>query len=260
MAQLDPLPGSPGANAEVVVDLLDQHPDVDLAVFPELFLTGYNFDHLSPVDCTAATGPLAAIAAAARHRGTAVVVGTTETTRFGPADTAVCIDEHGAVTACYHKVHLFADERRHFVAGREYLTTVLAGVVVAPLVCYDIEFPEAARAAAAAGAELLVTISANMDPYGDEHELFVRCRALENRLPHVYVNRVGAEHGYTYCGRSMVVDPSGQPVATLAPYQAEVRVVEVELGRRPEPDYLAERRTGIDARSIPAALATKAGA
>ena len=35
-------------------------------------------------------------------------------------------------------------------------------------------------------AQLLTTLSANMTPYGDDHALFVRVLALENRLPHVY--------------------------------------------------------------------------
>ena len=47
------------------------------------------------------------------------------------------------------------------------------------------------RALALAGAELLVTASANMEPFGPDHEIATRARALENRLPHVYVNAIG---------------------------------------------------------------------
>ena len=46
---------------------------------------------------------------------------------------------------------------------------------VGPLICFDIEFPEPARELAAAGAELLVTASANMAPFGPDHEVATRC-------------------------------------------------------------------------------------
>jgi predicted amidohydrolase len=38
---------------------------------------------------------------------------------------------------------------------------------------------------------MLVTISANMEPFGPDHDTAARARALENGLPHLYVNLVG---------------------------------------------------------------------
>ena len=137
--------------------------------------------------------------------------------RDGVANAALCIDENGAVAGCYRKVHLFGAEPRFFQAGDRYLVTRVAGVRVAPLICYDIEFPEPARAVVTAGAELLVTISANIDPYADDHALFLRGRALENRVPHVYVNLVGSESRLVFCGASGVADASGRLVVCSRP-------------------------------------------
>ncbi len=41
LAQLDPAPRDLDANAEAVAAALAAHPDAELAVFPELFLSGY---------------------------------------------------------------------------------------------------------------------------------------------------------------------------------------------------------------------------
>ena len=63
------------------------------------------------------------------------------------------------------------------------------------MICFDVEFPEVARSLAKAGANLLVTVSANMDPFGRDHDVFATARALENGVPHLYVNQVGRGRG-----------------------------------------------------------------
>ncbi|MGO9197000.1 MAG: nitrilase-related carbon-nitrogen hydrolase [Acidimicrobiales bacterium] len=244
LAQLESRSDDLSGNLAAALELLDIHPEVSLAVFPEVFLSG-SLTGNGAVTVRGPDSPLSALRTAARRLGTAVVAGVAEQIAGGVANTAVCVDELGAVTACYQKVHLFGNEKRFFLAGDHYLVTTLAGVKVGPIVCYDVEFPEPARAVASAGAELLVTISANMDPYADDHALCLRVRAMENRLPHVYVNRVGRESSFVFCGMSGVADASGKLVASLAPYTPDVRVVEVAIGDRPQPDYLADLRTGI---------------
>src|SRR5581483_5398409 len=104
-------------------------------------------------------------------------------------------------------------ERAVFRPGAELVLVPLAGRLVGPLICFDVEFPEPARALAAAGAELLVTLSANMEPYGDEHEVATRARALENRVPHLYANSVGTIGPNRFVGRSRSVDAGGQVLA-----------------------------------------------
>ncbi len=94
------------------------------------------------------------------------------------------MDERGTIAAVYRKVQLFGgDESDAFVAGDELLVVEFCGVKVGLMICFDVEFPEVARSLARAGAELLVTISANMEPFGNDHAVFVSARALENGLP-----------------------------------------------------------------------------
>ncbi len=96
------------------------------------------------------------------------------------------------------------------------------------MICFDLEFPEVARTLAAGGADMLVTVSANSPPFELDHDLFARTRALENGLPHVYVNRVGEEDGLGFCGGSLALDPDASVLAEAGP-DAE-RVLHADVG------------------------------
>ena len=251
VVQATPVPQDLEANLAAALGLLAANPDADLAVFPELFLTGYSLAGIERLALEPDAEPIGRLRAAAAQYGTAVVIGFAERIpgRF-PGNSALCLDERGQIAGIYRKVHLFGAEVDHFTAGEAYPLVGLLGRRVAPLICYDLEFPEPARTVATAGAELLVTISANMEPFGGEHDLFARARAVENRLAHVYVNRTGAESGWVFVGGSQAVDPSGRVLAVLG-REPQVRLVEVPIGARFDdgelPDYLADRRPDIPA-------------
>lgn len=78
------------------------------------------------------------------------------------------------------------------------------------LICYDIEFPEASRMFALAGAELIAVPTALMEPYCRTTRIIIPARAYENQLFVAYVNRCGAEADLTYCGLRCVVGPDGE--------------------------------------------------
>src|SRR5439155_1762879 len=157
------VPGSPAANAERAAAALAAHPDVKIAVFPELFLGGYELARLAgsarPADCA----ELRTIAEAAEAVSTAVAVGFAERNTDGTFSNSVaCIDRDGSLAAVYRKTQLFGAEREAFRAGDALVVVRLAGLAVALLVCFDVEFPEPARQLARAGAEeeLLVALVA----------------------------------------------------------------------------------------------------
>jgi len=231
LAQLASIPGETQANAERAVKALGDHPEVNIAVFPELYLGGYDLS-LAPESACAPDSPeLRAIAAAAAATSTAVVVGFAERAEDGSLFNSVaCIDRDGSLAGVYRKTRLFGAEPDVFEAGDEQRLVRLAGLDVGPLICFDIEFPEPARELAAAGAELLVTSSANMAPFGPDHERATRERALENRLPHLYANGVGAIGGLRLVGGSRSVDASGAVLAEAGSDGESLLVVPVAQG------------------------------
>lgn len=255
LAQLDPAPRDLDANAEAVAGALAAAPEAELAVFPELFLSGYETDDVGALalDPAAAGTPLATVRAAAAEHGTAVLVGFVERTPDGGAANAVaCVERDGSLAAVYRKTHLFGgEERAAFTPGDGLLVVTLAGRRVGPLICFDVEFPEPARALAKAGAELLVTVAANMEPYGPDHALAARARALDNRLPHVYVNRVGDEAGLRFVGGSAAIAAGGRPVAELGE-AAGARLVELALdpGDDEAVNYLEHLREDLPVQGV----------
>jgi predicted amidohydrolase len=232
LAQLSPVPGDLAANAARAAAAIADEPGAELAAFPELYLSGYDLAHLEAWAVEPDGEELAPVRAAAAEHRTAVVMGFVERGPGGELrNSAALIDEEGRVAGVYRKVALFGRERDHFAAGERLVVATLAGRRVGPLICFDVEFPELARDLAAGGAELLVTVSANMEPYYDDHELASRARALDNRRAHVYVNRAGAEAGLAFVGGSRVIASDGSVSLELSRREERVALGRVEEGR-----------------------------
>jgi predicted amidohydrolase len=100
-------------------------------------------------------------------------------------------------------------------------------------ICYDWLFPEAIRQLAANGAEVLVRVSAYMDPWNatapmDWWTVVNRCRAIENTAYVVAANQAAAlKHypPYSWSGGSQVIDFEGRILADASPGPGERIVV-----------------------------------
>jgi len=100
-------------------------------------------------------------------------------------------------------------------------------------ICYDWLFPEAIRQLAANGAEVLLRVSAYMDPWGATEPMnwwtiVNRCRALENTAYVVAANQgASLKHypPYSWPGGSQIVDFDGRMLAEASPGPGERIVV-----------------------------------
>lgn len=252
LAQLSPVAGAIETNLARLESLLGEHRDVQVAIFPELYLQGYQPSRAQEVAIPAEGPQIERVRAAARRHHTAVIVGFAERLHDGQvANSAVCIDGDGTLAGVHRKSQLFGEgERAAFAAGEDLLLTQIAGLALAPLICFEVEFPEPARLLARSGAEMFVTVAANMEPYGDEHELAARSRALENRRPHLYVNAVGSCEGLTFVGGSAAIDASGSVIA-LAGREEQLLEVDVPSSWQDaggDVDYLQHLRSDLRVR------------
>ncbi len=249
LAQLGPRLRETEANIDTVRRVVAEHPEADLVVFPELFLGGYTVTDVGELALLTDGPELERLASVARENTTALIVGAAERVGGGVANSAVCVDEHGDIAAVYRKVQLYGGkESDAFVAGDELLVVELCGLKMGLMICFDVEFPEIARSLARAGAELLVTISANMEPFGNDHAVFASARALENGLPHAYVNQVGSgENGLTFTGGSIIVSPDGETLASE--HSVRETVLDARLPfpmkSRAREDYLDQLRSPL---------------
>jgi predicted amidohydrolase len=237
-AQLAPEPGDPAANAARLAEAVAAHPEADLAVFPESYLSGYE---RHPGAETALDGEaVAAVRAAAATHATAIVVGITEPLPGGEAaNAALVVDAGGGVVGVHRKTQLFGDREQAWYAPGDHMTVVpLGGWRMGVQICFEIEFPELSRALARAGADALVTISANPAAYAGDHDLATRARALDNRLPHVYANRVGREGELEFGGGTRVVAAGGEVLAEAPPGEGVLQHVLEPAAVDPAVDYV----------------------
>lgn len=128
-------------------------------------------------------------------------------------------------------------------------------------ICYDWLFPEAIRQLALRGAEVLIRVSAYMDPWGaaspmDWWTIVNRCRALENMAFVVAANQGAKLANYppfSWPGGSMIVDYDGRIVAQAEPGPGErivvgpidIAALRAERERRLGHNMLAHLRTEL---------------
>ena len=203
-----------------------------LVVFPEMALTGYNIRDLTyslaekiPEGKTVKT-----IEEIAKKENIFVVFGMPESSQIGESvlyNTAVLIGPNGFVGK-YRKIslptHSIFEEKRYFRSGREIpvFETELGNLGL--MICYDIFFPEIARAIRLHGAKIIICISASPTMNKNYFETLTVARAMENTCYLLYVNLVGIENGLQFQGGSCLIGPNGSMV-TKAKQNAEGMVI-----------------------------------
>ena len=137
-------------------------------------------------------------------------------TSADPARPTNTLVVRGAASAAYRKIHLYDSfgyrESDALTPGPlEPVTVDVDGFRLGLMTCYDLRFPELARALVDRGAEVLVVPAAWVaGPRKVDHwRTLVRARAIENT---VYVVAAG-QPGPRYAGHSLVVDPLGDVLA-----------------------------------------------
>jgi predicted amidohydrolase len=185
-----------------------------LVVFPECALTGYCFDSAAAVADAALTMESPEIAGMAElsHRlGVALCAGTAWRDADQTLRNAVLTWDQGRLIDVYFKVHLpFMGLDRFVVPGAALHRPVeIAGIRVGIHICYEGGFPEVARCLTLAGADLIVLPTNGPPGSGVSCQVIPSCRALENRVYFMAVNRVGREGSFTFIGNSSWSQPSG---------------------------------------------------
>jgi N-carbamoylputrescine amidase len=183
-------------------------------------------------------------------------------------NTAAIIDADGSLLGRYRKMHIPDDplyyEKFYFTPGDlgfKAWSTRYGKIGV--LICWDQWYPEAARATALQGAQILFYPTAigwhpgEKKKYGqaqhDAWETIQRSHAIANGCYVAVPNRVGHEklagQGIEFWGQSFVAGTSGEILARAGAHREEILIVPVDLARvdvtRTHWPFLRDRR--IDA-------------
>jgi predicted amidohydrolase len=208
----------------------------ELAIFPEMSLTGYVL-HDQVYGCAETVpGPSTQkVVEIAQKNGMHIIFGMPELSEKTQAtiyNTAVMVGPKGYIgkyRKMYLPTHSVFEEKRYFRSGYESgaFQTDIGNIGLT--ICYDVFFPEVFRLCRLKGAQLMVCISASPAVRRSYFELLTAARALENTAYLAYVNLAGVQDGLQFWGGSRLVSPTGDVLAK-AKYDLEDFVVtEVDL-------------------------------
>lgn len=186
-----------------------------LIVLPEMFSTGFSMN-LRITAQGAEREDEVFLASLAQEHQCAVTGGVVSPVEGGMArNESVTFAPDGSLLGRYVKMQPFlpGGEGEGHAAGSEVIIFPWGGFSVAPLICYDLRFPEHFRAAVRRGADLFVVI-ASWPVKRHHHWLtLLQARAIENLACVIGVNRTGTDPHLSYNGRSVVVSPHGHIIA-----------------------------------------------
>ena len=213
-----------------------------LIVLPELASSGYVFSSQEEAAATAepVDGPFAAaLQEVCAAFGCVVVAGFNEDAGPRRHNSAVVVGAAGPV-AVYRKLHLFNDEQSWFAPGDDLVIAETPAGRIGVLICYDLRFPEAARALTLAGAELIAVptnwVAAFKHTVWDargycQGDYLAMATAGQNGVAIACADRVGVERDVQFIGASIIVGPDGWPLAGPASRSADEQLdANIDLG------------------------------
>jgi NAD+ synthase (glutamine-hydrolysing) len=236
LSQLNPTVGDIAGNEAMVRAHLARAREAgaQLALFPELVVTGYPPEDLLLKEHFLADARAAVERIAADAQGIVALVGFPERAEDVYNAAAVCAD--GAVQAIYRKVNLpnygVFDELRYFQRGPGGAIIEVDGVKVGLTICEDIWVPGAPLTdEALAGARVIVNIDAS--PYhagkGQEREQMVSQRACDNLAAVAFCALYGGQDELVFDGHSFVVDHNGTVIARAPQFAEELLICDVDV-------------------------------
>lgn len=151
-----------------------------------------------------------------------------------PYNCAVLFDDTGAIIGIHKKVHLPAGEELHFAHGDRFDVFETKFGKIGMLVCWDMQFPEAARELALSDVDLIACPT-----YGWEN-IYGLSRAYENSV-YIAAGMCTYRHGlWPENNPSCIVDNMGQILAVCERDSEGIAIAEVDIKAEPKTQYGSE--------------------
>jgi predicted amidohydrolase len=231
IVQMDIHLGKPLLNKERILAYAERTAS-ELLVFPECANSGYSFTSRKDAmpHAESVPGPFTdALLAVAREKGRSIAVGILEKDGAELRNTAVLVTPRGKLHI-YRKTHLpHLGVDRFVVPGIRLPLFETAFGAVGMIICYEWRFPEVARSLSLQGADLLIGLSNWPQGAIVTPTLLLPARAAENHVWVVSANRIGVEKDSEFIGKSMIIDPGGEIVASPQARREEVVSADLDL-------------------------------
>jgi predicted amidohydrolase len=242
-AQISCALGDFDANLRKIRDFaaLAKKSGAELIVFPEMIDTGYSMPVIRKHARTWKEGAASELTKIAVENSIAIAAGISEREGNSIFNTQILVSAKNEELTKYRKTHLVTaaplDERVCLSPGNEFVTCRIgppsqeSGVRpfnIGLSICYDLRFPEMARTLVVKnGANVIVNSSAWPVVRAEHLRILALARAVENQSYFIIANRVGTDDGVTFCGGSLIVDPSGKILASASADREELIHAEI---------------------------------
>ena len=223
LVQADTFWHRPADNRAMFDRHLDRLPDVDVAVLPEMFSTGFTMASRDVAETM--DGPTVSwMLEEARKRGVHIA-GSLVIEDGGEYFNRFVWATPDGLGATYDKRHRFrmAGEHEHYDAGSNRVVVTVDGWRLCLMVCYDLRFPVWFRSRD--DYDAIVAVASWPARRQIAWNTLLRARAIENQCFVVAVNRVGVDgNGVGYRGGSAVYGPAGETLCELFDREATATV------------------------------------
>jgi NAD+ synthase (glutamine-hydrolysing) len=252
LAQTNTTVGDLPGNAQRILSFARRAAEsgADVAVFPELTLTGYPpRDLLEKQNFLDQTEQhLAALAAETKNLNLAIICGTvtrTGSSSGNPIYNTAAVLESGKIAFRQNKMLLPSydvfDETRYFEPARKQHPLTLSGAPTALTICEDawndkqfwerrLYSRDPVEELAQTGAHALISINASPYHMGKRtlrREIFT-ATARRFNLPIVYVNQIGGNDQLVFDGSSFAMNARGEVIASAASFEEDLVLVNTE--------------------------------
>lgn len=122
-----------------------------------------------------------------------------------PVITSYYFDHFGDEVGRQDKIHLYSYEKKQFEAGNELTIFNLKNVNFTILICFDMAFFETPRLSVEKNADILFSPTQIREEGMENWDIYLKARALENRVPIVACNTFGKIFDRTFPGNSKII-------------------------------------------------------
>ena len=235
LAQLNVTVGAIESNTQLIVATIREaeQQGADLVLFPELALTGYLPDDLLWRDDLYQRLTLALDTIAAASSKIAILIGHPWREQ-GQIYNSASVYEKGQLVTRYVKQGLanggLYDEPRYFTAGGRTEIVEISGYRLGLTIGQDIANSQWVGALKAAGAEILLNLSASTfhPEQTTQQAALLTAVSRSQQLPVVMLNLVGGQDEWLFSGCSQVVNAKGVITQQLAAFDSELALVKFE--------------------------------
>ncbi|GER94600.1 nitrilase [hot springs metagenome] len=201
--------------------------EYDLAIFPEMTLTGYTMNTNLSEEWKNSNSLKFFIECGITY-DISIIFGISIKENDSYKNRACFITNRGDILAIYDKIHPFsyAGENKYFKGGDKLCYVNYKNFTIALTICFDLRFPEI-YSVLSQNSDIIINI-ANWPAKRLEHwKTLLKARAIENQVFMIGVNRTGKDDFNEYEKSSMLIYPSGE-IAKPIIYEEEIEIYEIE--------------------------------